>query len=97
MSVAIDQDLDVFKTKTELRDVLLDLRDGFIEAAVEQDVTSWSGNQKRTNLGGADVVHIANDSIWFDWLVPGSALFIWLTLRKNAAEQEAQKAEHKFS
>lgn len=97
MGVAIEQDLDVCKAKAELLDVLLNLRDRFIEAAVEQDVTVRSGDQIRTNFRGTDVVHVADDSIWFNWLVPGSGLFGWLAIGRNTVKQKAQKAEHEVS
>jgi hypothetical protein len=44
--VAVDYDFYVFEPKAEGGHVPFDLRDGFSEATVEQDVPPGSGNQK---------------------------------------------------
>src|SRR5205085_6860258 len=48
--VAVDQQLDVFEPEAELFDVITNLRHGFSEAAVEQDVAARRGDQVRADL-----------------------------------------------
>lgn len=62
MRVRVEQHFHVGDVEAELRDARHDQRCAFGIAAVDQYVALGSGEQKRGNTGGADVVEVASDA-----------------------------------
>ena len=62
VSVAVEQDLDVFETEPELFDAGADQRHGLFESSVNQDVPFRSGQQERGDAAGTHVVEVAHDA-----------------------------------
>jgi hypothetical protein len=63
MGVAGQQDLDVAHLEAERLDRRTNQRNGFLEAAVDQDVPVVRRDQIRRQRLRADVIHIADDSM----------------------------------
>ena len=70
MGVAAEKDLDVRELEAEFFDGRADDRDGFFVVAVDQDVAFGSRDQKRAKLFGPDEVHVADDLVGRERLVP---------------------------
>src|SRR3989442_526212 len=87
MSMAVEDDFYVCQTKAKFSHILSDLWNGLKESAIEQDMTLWRDDQKRSNLGGSNVIDIADDSIRFDWLVPRSTCLIGLCMNSRRIER----------
>src|SRR5271157_5677238 len=87
MSVAVEQELDVFDGEAQVGDALLDDGRGFGQAAIKKNRAVRSLNEERRHIGGADVIDIADDAEWLDRLVPGGAL-VRTALRKESERRQ---------
>src|ERR1700735_5221793 len=96
--VAVQQDLDIFDREAEFRDALLDEPRGFGKSAIEQDGTLRGLDIERRNIGGADVINIANDAERLDGLVPFGALIgaVLSIHAEDSASESKRKDESHF-
>ena len=61
VSMAVQENLDIFHVKAQRGDVALDLRSGLAKSAVEQDVAFGRSDEEGRHIGGAHVVQVIRD------------------------------------
>jgi hypothetical protein len=70
MGVRVENQLNVFDPEAEFLDVFRDLRYGFREGRVDEDVAGFRSNQNRAESMRTDEVRVAIDPEWFLRCIP---------------------------
>ena len=81
VNVTVEEDLNIGELEAELCDIAFNLRRGFDEPAIEQDMSLVGGNEEGSYLRSAHVVEVAKDAERWDRFVPRTAGFISLSER----------------
>ena len=87
VGVADEQELHVAEFESELFDAGADERNGFFEAAVDQDVAFRCGDEEGGEVFGADVVEVASDLVRREGLGPVR----WIFAQRGEGEEEAEQ------
>jgi hypothetical protein len=70
MGMASEEDLDVCELEAQFFNCGANHRHGFFVIAVDQNMPFWSRNQEGTQLFGSHKIHIADDFVSREGLVP---------------------------
>ena len=70
VSMAVQENFDVFHMKAQCNDVALDLRSGLAKSAVDQDIALRRSDEEGRHIGGANVVQVIRDPKGFHGPVP---------------------------
>jgi hypothetical protein len=84
MSMTVEQNFYIGQFKAELRDITLDLRNGFNKTAVEQDLSFRRCDQVGRNIVRSDIVQIPGDLEGRDRLIAATAGFVGLGKKVKA-------------
>jgi hypothetical protein len=87
MRVAVDEVLHVFRSESELADVVSDHWRSLDKSAVQEDVSLRAGNQERRDITGPDVIDVPDNAKWLDRLVPGAPLRIGLAEQADGKQK----------
>ena len=93
MCVAGEQNLDVFKAKSQFGSVLFDLGHRFLKSAVEQNVTLGRCNQIGGDVRSSDIMNIADNTERFEWSVHRAVAFTLLSVRRTAKQDRQYQKE----
>lgn len=96
VNVGIDDELDVFDAEAEGANIGDDLRDGFGEASVDENMAGCGGDENDAEAMRADVVGIAEDSEGGLRSIPGGAVGAgrgFLGEDGTAAEEQTNQRE----
>lgn len=97
MLVAAEQDFNVGHFEAEGLDVVFNLRRGFDEAPVQNDVARWRDNQVRGDVRRADVVDVADDVKRRNGSVHGAREIVRLRVGRNWGDHHDRERDRKRS
>lgn len=93
VGVADEKDLDVTEVKAEFFDAVLDLRDGALEVAVDEDVALRGGDEVGGEVAAADVVEVSGDTEWLLRRVPVGVVLREESAGKKNGESQGEGAK----
>ena len=90
MRVTDEEHFDVCEFEPKLFDAGLDQRNGFFEAAIDQDVPIWCRDQIGCQILRADVIQVPSDLVRWKRIGP-----VLLTVGKSGPEQATDHDEQR--